>query len=182
MTVADTAAAPQMTTQHDPSGALAHWLAAMARSGNTGAICDLQRPHQPSEALALAGRFATDEKDRPAFEFTATLFAQYHAALPWRDSIRHYGSGDMGAALRRVGSGALRGPSDPGCDRLFKQLVGPGALPWRHLQHAIARLRSADRFPPSWSQLARDLSTWSSPDREVQHRWARSFWAPRRSR
>lgn len=166
-------------TPPEPAGALAQWLAGLVRSWNNTAICELKRPAEVTEALATAGGFASCEKDRPAFEVTAKLFATYHSALPWRENVRLYGSGDMGSALRRIGSGKFRGPADPGCDRLFKQLVARGPLPLAHLDHAVQRLRSADRFPPSWAQLARDLAAWHTHRREVQHQWGRSFWAPR---
>ncbi|MFI1203485.1 type I-E CRISPR-associated protein Cse2/CasB [Streptomyces sp. NPDC020883] len=175
-----TAASPdQIPVTTAPHDALAGWLAGLVRTWNKSAICALQRPRDVTDALALAGRFAPCEKDRPAFELTASLFALYHAGLPWREPVRLYGSGNLGSALRRVGSGKLRGPSDPGCDRLFKQLVAPGPVPRAHLEHAIRRLRTDDRFPPSWSQLAHDLAAWNTSQREVQHQWGRSFWAPK---
>ncbi|MFJ5588396.1 type I-E CRISPR-associated protein Cse2/CasB [Streptomyces noursei] len=174
-------ALPAVDSPPDPYRSLTNWLAGLARTGNRGAIVDLQRPHHASEALARAGRFAPDDSiaSRTPFEVTAYLFAAYHAGLPWADNVRLYGSGDLGTAMRRIGSGALRGPRDPGCDRLFKQIVAPGPLPRVRLEHAIKRLRNDDRFPPSWSQLAHDLAAWNDSEAAVRHQWARSFWAPR---
>jgi CRISPR system Cascade subunit CasB len=39
----------------------------------------------------------------------------------------------------------------------------------------VGLLRQHD-VPVNWLQLLRDLGDWEHPDREVQRRWARSFW------
>ncbi|MEU2794838.1 type I-E CRISPR-associated protein Cse2/CasB [Streptomyces sp. NPDC007100] len=134
-------------------------------------------------------RHAETDTDRPAFGLTASLFALYHAALPWRDGVRLYGSGDLGQALRRAGTGAFQGPKGPGCQRLFERLVAPGPLHRKEvlLQHAVTRLRTQDRFPPSWAQLAADLSGWAArgnpsnpphPRRPPRHRPAPDLRLP----
>lgn len=161
-----------------PHQQLGQWLAQLVRSGDNDALCALRRRQEPSPAQMTAAAFATREEDRPAFEFTAHLFATYHAALPWQEPVRLYGSGDLGQALRRIGSPAGRGPADTGCDLIFKRLTAPGRLSERDLEHAIARLRSDDRYPPSWSRLAADLAAWNHTAETVRYEWARSFYTP----
>lgn len=160
--------------------ALAHWLAGLVRRRDQNLLGQLQRPKQPPrlEAWTLAGSYAPTDGARDAYELTAHLFARYHAALPWQHPTRLYGSGDLGRALRRIGTPAGRGPADPGCRRLFERLCTRGPLPRTHLEHTVDRLRALDRLPPSWSLLAEDLAAFHTPDDRVQHAWARSFYTP----
>ncbi|RSO06923.1 hypothetical protein DMH18_26060 [Streptomyces sp. WAC 06783] len=175
-------ARPQPGQAHQ---ALAHWLAYRVRTFDQRALGALnprtsRGQIRKTQAYCEAVRHAETDADRPAFGLTASLFALYHAALPWRDGVRLYGSGDLGQALRRVGTGAFQGPKDPGCQRLFERLVAPGPLHRKEvlLQHAVTRLRTQDRFPPSWAQLAADLSGWAARGEPVQDAWAASFWTP----
>ncbi|EPH41024.1 type I-E CRISPR-associated protein Cse2/CasB [Streptomyces aurantiacus] len=160
--------------------ALGHWLAGLIRRHDRELLGQLQRPKRPPrlQAWTLAGNFAPTDSARDAYELTAHLFARYHAALPWQDPRRLYGSGDLGRTLRRIGTPGGYGPADPGCHRLFERLCTPGALPRQHLAHAIDRLRALDRIPPSWAQLADDLAAFTSHDDHVQHTWACSFFTP----
>jgi CRISPR system Cascade subunit CasB len=45
-----------------------------------------------------------------------------------------------------------------------------------HLRHLVQLLR-ADAIPIDWVQLLRDVLAWTDPERRVQRRWARDFWA-----
>ena len=45
-----------------------------------------------------------------------------------------------------------------------------------HLRTAVSLLASKD-IPLAWDQLLRDILLFHHPDRVVQRRWARHFWA-----
>jgi CRISPR system Cascade subunit CasB len=45
-----------------------------------------------------------------------------------------------------------------------------------HLRHAASLLQSRN-VPVDWRQLLYDVQYWGHPDRFVQRRWARDFWA-----
>src|SRR5262249_46850809 len=62
-------------------------------------------------------------------------------------------------------------------DRHFVALLNsdPEDLPGR-LRHAVSLLK-AHEVPVNWGQLLRDLLLWDHPDRLVQVRWSRHYWA-----
>ena len=49
-------------------------------------------------------------------------------------------------------------------------------LPWR-LRHLTSQLAAAG-VAIDWPDLLKDLRHWPDPQRKVQIRWARQFWAP----
>jgi len=161
---------------------LTSWLCGLVLSHDYGTLADLRRltiagrgrGGTPTRARLLAAGFAPEEDQRTVYERVAFLFARYHAGA----SRPHRGFGNMGDALRKVGSAAGRGPRDAGATRLLDRLVASRDIPWRHLQHAVERARAGDTAPPSWAQLAEDLSRWKSRDRAVPYEWARSFYTP----
>ncbi|MET8702925.1 type I-E CRISPR-associated protein Cse2/CasB [Kitasatospora sp. NPDC004723] len=116
--------------------------------------------------------FAPTEETREIFLQVAFLFARYHAGRLEPSP----GSGNVGSALRRIGTPAGRGPGNPGAVRLFSRLVAARRPPWRHLQHAVERSRSCETVPPSWAGLTEDLANWAGKRRPVQYEWARSFY------
>ncbi|MGW7645460.1 type I-E CRISPR-associated protein Cse2/CasB [Streptomyces bobili] len=165
------------TAPHDtrpeatPGVLLTGWLTGLVRSRDYGQLASLRRPGALTTSHILASSFAPTEADRELFERAAFLFAVYHrgAARP------SYGFGTLGTAARRIGSPSARGPKDPGAARLMDRLVASRRIPWRHLQHAVERLRACDVPPPAWSQLVDDLSHWSDRSRPTHRTWARDF-------
>lgn len=83
------------------------------------------------------------------------------------------GSGDFGAALRR----AQLGSNKKGLDRRVEILLDSdrSQLPFR-LRQAVHFLQS-NRVRVNWTSLLQDLLFWSHPDRFVQQRWAKSYFA-----
>jgi CRISPR system Cascade subunit CasA len=144
-----------------------------------GTLAELRRPPAPERPVRnvshfLAGNWAPDEVSQPVFEYTAFLFARYHAGMDSADR----GSASMGKALRRLREpGSESGPGRDGVTRLFTRIATSRAVPQRALQNAIDRLRSQVARPPAWSQLARDLRSWDTPGYRIQHAWARDFYA-----
>ncbi|MDT0453662.1 type I-E CRISPR-associated protein Cse2/CasB [Streptomyces hesseae] len=157
-----------------PGQQLTAWLCGLVRARQYGQLADLRRPAALTQARLTAANFAPSEDSRHIFEQVAFLFARYHAGRLDPSP----GAGDTGAALRRIGTGAGRGPTNPGAVRLLDRVVASRRIPWRHLQHAIERARSCDTIPPSWTTLTEDLSGWSRKGRPVQYQWARSFYTP----
>lgn len=83
------------------------------------------------------------------------------------------GQGDLGAALRR----ARNNRNAKGVDRRMHILLDSDAdqLPFR-LRQTVAFLQAC-RMRVDWPRLLDDLLHWQSPRRDVQRRWARSYYA-----
>ncbi|MFF5809194.1 type I-E CRISPR-associated protein Cse2/CasB [Streptomyces sp. NPDC012746] len=156
----------------EPSERLTAWLTSLVRNREYGQLADLRRPRVRTNTHIRAGWF--DPEQREVFEQVAFLFALYHRGT----SKPSYGVGSLGAATRRIGSAVGRGPKDPGAVRLIDRIVSSRRIPWRHLQHAVARLRSCDQAPPSWTRLAEDLSRWNDRKAGIADQWAVDFHAP----
>ncbi|MFI2077629.1 type I-E CRISPR-associated protein Cse2/CasB [Streptomyces triculaminicus] len=166
-------ASTQAWEEKAPSERLTAWLTALVRNREYGHLAELRRPHMRTNTHIRAGWFNPEQRE--VYEQVAFLFAIYHRGA----SKPSYGYGTMGDATRRIGSSAGRGPDDPGAARLIDRIVASRRIPWRHLQHGVARLRSCDQAPPSWSQLADDLSQWSDRQARIAYRWAVAFHTPR---
>ncbi|WP_435177466.1 type I-E CRISPR-associated protein Cse2/CasB [Actinacidiphila sp. bgisy145] len=157
---------------HD-SAALTNWLTTLVRNREYGILADLRRARTPTRAHIRAGWYGGDAH-REIFERVAFLFAVYHQGR----SVPSFGHGSLGTAARRIGDGAGRGPDNPGAQRLLDRVVASRRIPWRHLQHAVIRMRSCDVPPPSWSQLAEDLILWHDRKARIAYYWAVEFHTP----
>jgi len=84
------------------------------------------------------------------------------------------GAGNLGDSLRHARDEKTNAK---GLDRRIEILLDANLeqLPFR-LRQAIQYLQS-NRIPVNWQQLLTDLLLWSHPDRPVQRRWARSYFA-----
>jgi CRISPR system Cascade subunit CasA len=151
---------------------LTQWLLGRVHSRDYGKLAELRRPTISQNAHIEAGCF--DPERREVFEQVAFLFAVYHRGAV--EPSRGYGS--LGSAARRIGTSVGRGPDDAGASRLMDRIVASRRPPLRHLQHAITRLRSCDRPPPSWSQLADDLARWTDRQARIRYHWAVDFHTP----
>jgi len=80
---------------------------------------------------------------------------------------------DLGAALRR----ARTAFNAKGLDRRMEYLLDADSaqLPFR-LRQAV-RFLASNRVRVDWPLLLRNLLAWNHPDRYVQQRWARSYFA-----
>jgi len=83
------------------------------------------------------------------------------------------GAGDLGASLRRAQSRANK----KGLDRRIEILLDAdkSQLPFR-LRQTIHLLQS-NRVKVNWPLLLSDLLWWNASGRNVQQRWARSYFA-----
>jgi CRISPR system Cascade subunit CasB len=83
------------------------------------------------------------------------------------------GRGNMGASFRTLKDAG----SGDGAERRFATLLDSDEedLPGR-LRHSVALLKSKD-IPVDWGRLLHDVQYWTRPDRFVQRKWARDFWA-----
>lgn len=161
------------------------WLCGLVHKHDYGDLADLRRITPPkrgsqsarrpvSQAALRAAAFAPEEELRVVYQQVAFLFARFHMGA----SRPHSGFGDMGQAVRRIGTSSGRGPKNTGAVRLLDRLTTSREVPWRFLQHAIERSRAGETAPPSWAQLVIDLSDWRSRTRDVPESWARSFYTP----
>ena len=64
----------------------------------------------------------------------------------------------------------------PGVERRFATLLAADREDIDHQLRAVVGLLRQHDVPVNWLQLLRDLGGWARPDRDVQRRWARSFW------
>lgn len=155
-----------------PSERLTAWLTSLVRAREYGQLAELRRPRMSTNTHIRAGWFNPEQRE--VYEQVAFLFAVYH-----RGSAKpSYGFGSLGDATRRIGSGVGRGPDDPGAARLVDRIVASRRVPWRHLHHAVARLRTCDQAPPSWARLADDLVRWNDRSARIPYHWAVDFHTP----
>ncbi|WP_331721083.1 type I-E CRISPR-associated protein Cse2/CasB [Streptomyces sp. NBC_00454] len=155
----------------ESSAALTAWLASLVHNRNYGSLADLRRPRVRKEPHFRAIWFSPSEEQEEIYEQVAFLFAVYHQGR----GEPAYGYGNLGEAARRIGTGSKQGPDDPGAARLVDRIVSSRRIPWRHLQHTVARLRACSAKPPSWALLADDLSQWNDRKERISYEWAVAF-------
>lgn len=154
------------------SAQLTAWLTSLVRNREYGELAQLRRSRTRTNAHIRAGWYDPDRRE--IYEQVAFLFAVYHRGM----SKPAPGFGSLGAAVRRIGTPVGRGPNDPGASRLVDRIVASRRIPWRHLQHAIARLRSCEQPPPSWTQFVEDLTQWHDRKARIAYGWAVNFHEP----
>ena len=131
----------------------------------------------------LLGRYDKSGKNEEVYFLIATLFASDKDAIEGRNKF----GGDFGATLRalRLASGVLASDSSP-LDRRFNILLDADFNPDRGGELSF-RLRQMTKLVISrkdptvrinWSQLLRDVKFWGGDHKNVQKRWARSYYAP----
>ncbi|SDM78062.1 type I-E CRISPR-associated protein Cse2/CasB [Actinacidiphila guanduensis] len=167
------APAPEPQRLRHDAAALTAWLTTLVRNRDNGTLAELRRARVRTNAHIRAGWYGGDDH-RDLFEQVAFLFAIYHQGRP----LPSYGIGSLGAAARRIGDGTGRGPDNPGAQRLLDRIVASRRVPWRHLQHAVTRLRSCDQPPPSWTGLTEDLIRWNDRKARIAYRWSVEFHTP----
>jgi len=157
---------------------LIHYLEALVRHEEVGRLAGLRRgvnkpPGLAPEAYSQVVPFLESDRlgwvEEVAY-LVAVLFAMWHQGRGPRLVPM---SGDLGRSFRDLAS-------ETGSESVEKRFVGllksrPAALPHR-LRHAVGLLKTND-VPVNWRKLILDLQNWSHPDRFIQRRWARSFWA-----
>ncbi|MFF8732242.1 type I-E CRISPR-associated protein Cse2/CasB [Streptomyces sp. NPDC015171] len=154
------------------------WLASLVHTHQYGKLADLRRPATADNPTHFEARaFAPTEEHRALYRQVGFLFARYHAGR----TKPHYGRGSMGTAIRAIGYDGARGPSNPGAERLMMRILPARQIPWRHLQHAIERIRAGETTPPSWADLITDLTQWTDRGRPTPQEWGDDFYTRRRS-
>jgi CRISPR system Cascade subunit CasB len=99
--------------------------------------------------------------------------AMYFLAATLYPMAEGGGKGDLGDSLRQ----AQQSKNTKGLDRRVEILLDSdeAQLPFR-LRQAIHFLQS-NRVRVNWPRLLDDLLYWTHPDRFIQRRWARSYFA-----
>ncbi|MGW1464353.1 type I-E CRISPR-associated protein Cse2/CasB [Streptomyces sp. NPDC002308] len=167
------------TTVADPgvsenSAALTAWLAGLVHNRDYASLAELRRPRVHRKTHFRALWYSPTEAQHEVYGQVAFLFAVYHQGR----SKPAFGYGSLGEAARRIGGGTGRGPDDPGAARLVDRIVSSRRIPWRHLQHAVARLRACEQQPPSWARLVDDLNHWHDRKARVPYEWGAAFHLP----
>lgn len=101
----------------------------------------------------------------------AALFAMH--PVTWQGEASGRWTRNLGASMRRLREAT---DSDGPERRLVALLNSDDEDLGEHLRGVVALLRSKD-VPVDWYQLAYDLLNWNRASREVQRRWATSYWA-----
>jgi CRISPR system Cascade subunit CasB len=141
-----------------------------------GALAALRRglgnpPGQAPEMFPYVIPYLPAETERwreEAYFMIASLYALHPSSIQKGNLGGHFAS--------------LRGSniSDQSLERRFTALLSAHRDDLSfYLRQAISYLRSKEQ-PVNWHQLLRDVMSWGHPDRYVQMRWARSFWAVKR--
>ncbi|MEW2133188.1 type I-E CRISPR-associated protein Cse2/CasB [Streptomyces sp. NPDC005435] len=162
------------TEVSEQSAALTAWLVSLVHNRDYASLAELRRPHVRKKPHFQALWYSPTQARREVYLQVAFLFAVYHQGRSKPAS----GYGSLGEAARRIGSGAGRGPADPGAARLVDRIVSSRRIPWRHLQHAVARLRACEQQPPSWARLVDDLTRWHDRRARVPYEWGVAFHMP----
>ncbi|MEV6408844.1 type I-E CRISPR-associated protein Cse2/CasB [Streptomyces bobili] len=173
---------PPLDTEQTPPAARATaapqqqyvaWLGSLVHTHQYGKLADLRRPATAESPTHYEARaYAPTEEHRALYRQVGFLFARYHAGR----TKPHYGYRSMGSAIRSIGYNGARGPSNPGAERLMMRILPARQIPWRHLQHAIERIRAGDTTPPSWAQLITDLAQWTERGRPTAQTWGDDFY------
>lgn len=158
----------------ESSAALTAWLSSLVHNHDYASLAELRRPRVHREPHFRALWYSPTETQREVYGQVAFLFAVYHQGR----SKPAFGYGSLGEAARRIGSGTGRGSDNPGAARLVDRIVCSRRVPWRHLQHAVARLRACDQQPPSWARLVDDLNLWHDRKARVAYEWGVAFHMP----
>lgn len=102
------------------------------------------------------------------FLLVAALYALYPTPLE-REKPLHFGR----ACAKLAASGNSGGP-----ERRFKSLLDTETADLAVPLAALIRLMKAKSIDVDYPTLLSALQSWSHPERWVQDRWAREFWAP----
>jgi len=82
--------------------------------------------------------------------------------------------GNLGEAARRLSQATESGS----VEARFLALLDADVEQVPHRLRQMIALMSSHGIAPDWAALRRDLNRWSTPNRTVQQRWARSFYGP----
>ncbi len=130
--------------------------------------------------IASAMKFVAPFHPRPgwdeeAFMIVGGLYAIH--PVDWRPTKEKPNTGDFGNSMAIFASQNYGGGSDRRFARLIDVGVRAGYETLRGLLFSMIMLIKRDHVPVDWAQLLHDLRRWDSPDKWVQRRWARSYYA-----
>lgn len=151
---------------------------------DTGKLAMLRRgcgERDPVEGRCpwLVGLIHGVSSEATAF-LVASLLAQYKTTEI--KVGRHSFEGNFGATWKR----AIAGTDSKSIERRFHILLDADYDPWTGDGDLPYRLRQMVRYAASkgvgvdWPELLTDLKFWNQPEKRVQKRWARSFFATER--
>jgi CRISPR system Cascade subunit CasB len=90
-------------------------------------------------------------------------------------------TGSFGATLYRMNSEyrMRTGADNAGLERRFTALLDADDEQLRFRMRQMVRLANSSRAGIDWETMLADILNWHQPDRRVQKKWARDFFAPR---
>lgn len=175
-----------MTTSAAPTRteAFIDRLDRLVRTGDRGRLAALRRlvasPDRWRPETYAAGIPLLSSTIRPYEEQRWLQVAGLHALWHQGRSLPAAHSGaNLGSSMRELGR-HLSGGVEPAAavERRFSVLLAAeDERLVHHLRQAIVQMVSAG-VNIDFVRLLEDLGHWDHPDRFVQRRWARSFWAP----
>ncbi len=162
----------QKTEEAPDEKGVVGYLKGLAKAQDRAALAHLRRGlgKKPGEAMEMyryVGRFISEQSkagyERAVF-LTAALFADYSDAPQ--------NAGNLGQSVKRL----FEATKSDSIEKRFVALLDAEADDLHYyLRQIIGLLKSKD-IPVNWNRLFEDIQWWSSDKRDVQKRWARSFW------
>lgn len=116
--------------------------------------------------LPLLGDVEPYQQD--PFLLVAALYALYPTPLK-REHSKRFGRTCAHLAAARDSAGP---------ERRFKALLDTDTADLAVPIAALIRLMASEKIDVDYATLLSDMRQWSHPDKWVQDRWAREFWAP----
>lgn len=136
-----------------------------------------KEPGEAPEMFPVLVPLLAGERLWPWHERAAYMVASLYATHPagWSGEGDGRWDRNLGASLRRLD----RERDSAGIERRLASMLNADSDDLGdHLRRAVALLRTSE-IPIDWRRLSADLLAWGRPDREVQRRWATSFWGDR---
>lgn len=160
-----------MTESNDQRGAFIHFLLSVAQRQDRGVLADLRADLSGhSSGRVRSCRHVVpylaewEQPDDQWYYVVGGLFAFHPLHTNEKDNF--------GASLRKL----RKETQSDSLDKHFLALLDADAedAP-KHLRSLVGQLASKP-IPVNWYQLLNDLCFWSASTREVQKRWARSYY------
>jgi CRISPR system Cascade subunit CasB len=162
-------------THADHAGSFVASLYALVQREDRAALAALRRglgkrPGEVAEMFPYVVPYCAhlSESRQNDYFLVAALFAAHQGAAGEPDPYRNNLGASYRALADRAGSASIQLRFVALLNAVREDLDD-------HLRHAIS-LMKAHEVTVDWAQLLRDIAGWSWESRNVQRRWAQSYW------